>query len=76
MALQKVKPFNVDILKIHRVDQGKGFAIRGALVLLKVQPLNVEIVETHQQRQIWIAQKWQWSRVLNKWGKKGAKLQN
>ena len=46
------------------------------LELLKVEPLNVEIVETHQQRQIWIAQKWQWSRVLNKTGKKGAKLQN
>ena len=50
MALQKVKPFNVDILKIHRVDQGKGFAIRGALVLLKVQPLNVEIVETQSAK--------------------------
>ena len=50
MALQKVKPFYVDILKIHRVDQCKGFAIRGALVLLKVQPLNVEIVETQSAK--------------------------
>ena len=46
-----MEPFNVDILKIDRVDQCKGFAIiSGTVVLLKVEPLNVEIVETQSAK--------------------------